>query len=78
MKSYSNNVVSPEQVQQMVDEVDQRQQEQIDSLMSQVNILKFTAVVQSVVLAVIMIISANSSEPMVACDPPPITASAPR
>lgn len=78
MKSYSNNVVSPEQVQQMVDEVDQRQQDQIDGLLSQVNILKFAAVVQTVLLAIIVIVSVNSSEPMVVCDPPPTTASAPR
>lgn len=70
MKSYSNNVVSQEQVQQLVDEVDQRQQQQIDGLTTQVNILRVVAVVQTVLMAVAVWISVNTTEPMVVSNPP--------
>lgn len=76
MKSYSNNVVSQEQVQQLVDEVDQRQQQQIDGLTTQVNILRVVAVVQTVLMAVAVWISVNTTEPMVVSDPPATSASA--
>lgn len=78
MKTYSNNVVSPDQVQQMVDEVDQRQQEQIDGLTTQVNILRVVAVVQTVLMAVAVWISVNASEPMVISEPPATSASQPK
>jgi flagellar biosynthesis component FlhA len=70
MKTYSNNVVSPEHVQQLVDEVDQRQQQQIDGLTTQVNILRVVSVVQTVLMAVAVWVSVNASEPMVVSDPP--------
>lgn len=78
MKTYSNNVVSPEQVQQLVDEVDQRQQQQIDGLTTQVNILRIVSVIQTVLMAVAVWISVNTTEPMVACDPPATSASQPK
>lgn len=51
MKNYSNNVASPDQVKNLIDEVDARQTEQIEHLNGVVKIMK--AVGAIVIVAVI-------------------------
>lgn len=51
MKNYSSHNVSPDQVKSMVDEVDQRQQAQIDGLRS---IIKIHTVVASVLIVAVV------------------------